>query len=56
MTYASSSLQCVADPYLLKQNWVLRDIGNLARKRVREMHAASKIPYVYDFRVLQEEW
>jgi hypothetical protein len=54
MTYAYPTLEYAADTHLLKlqrlQNRVLRAIGNLDRRsEVRELHAAFKIPYVYDY-------
>jgi hypothetical protein len=54
ITYACSTWKYAADANLLKlqrlQNRVLRPIGKLEKStKVREMHMAFKIPYVYDY-------
>jgi hypothetical protein len=54
MTYASPAWEFAADTHLMKlqplQNKVLRSIGNFPRRtRIREMHLAFKLPYVYDY-------
>jgi hypothetical protein len=54
LTYVSPVWEFAADSHLVKlqrlQNKVLRTIGNLPRRtRVRDLHMAFKIPYVYDY-------
>jgi hypothetical protein len=54
MTYACPTWEFAADTHLTKlqrlQNRVLRSIGKLDRRtRIRDLHLAFKIPYVYDY-------
>jgi hypothetical protein len=54
MTYASPAWEFAADTHLIKlqrlQNRVLRTISNYPRRtRVRDLHLAFHIPYVYDY-------
>jgi hypothetical protein len=54
MTYASPAWEFAADTHLIKlqrlQNKVLHTIGNYRRlTRVRDLHLAFHIPYVYDY-------
>jgi hypothetical protein len=54
MTYACPAWELAADAYLLKlqrlQNKVLYTIGNFPRgTRVRDLHTAFNLPYVYDY-------
>jgi hypothetical protein len=54
MTYACPAWEFVAECHLLKlrrlQNKVLRTIGNFPKfTSVRDMHTASRMPFVYDY-------
>jgi hypothetical protein len=54
MVYACPTWEHAADAHLLNlqrvRNRVLRATGNLDRcTQLRELHVASKIPYVYDY-------
>jgi hypothetical protein len=54
MTYACPAWEFAADNHLLKlqrlQNKVLRTIGHFPRgSPIRDLHMASKLPYIYDY-------
>jgi hypothetical protein len=54
MTYDCPAWELAADTYLLKlqrlQNKLLRTIGNFPRcTKVRDLHTAFNLPYLYDY-------